>query len=134
MVCCRSHRAADPFVVRYLGRRPRAHTIERLKSRRWAVQLRFHLGSVFYRQVVQHIPLLMNLTSLNESRLAGVPLHRRMQCLAAIQYIETRNREVQSPLHQLAQQIIHRRQIFLSPPSRNPSTVFLPSIGKGGKP
>ena len=54
----------------------------------------------------------MNLAALNEGGFSGVALHRRMQRLAAIENVEPRRAEIQTALHQIAQQRTDQRGIF----------------------
>ena len=68
------------------------------------VQLLRDQRLVFLADVIQHIAPLVYLTALDRRRFAGILLHRRMQCLAAIQHIQPRLGEVQPTIHQIAQQ------------------------------
>ena len=42
--------------------------------------------------MIQHIAALMNLAALDQRRLAGMVLHRRVQRLATVQHIQARLR------------------------------------------
>ena len=43
---------------------------------------------------------------------AGVLFHRRAERLAAIQHVQSRLAEIQSAIHQIAQQLAHHRGVF----------------------
>ena len=59
---------------------------------------------LFIRQMIEHVAPLVNLAALDRSRLAGMLFHRRRQCLPAIQNVKPRLIEIESAVHQIAQE------------------------------
>ena len=67
---------------------------------------------MLFGQVIYDVAFLVNLAALDEGCLTRVSADRRLQCLAAIQNIQTRRAEIQAALQQIAQQRSHYRCIF----------------------
>jgi hypothetical protein len=67
---------------------------------------------MFVGQVIDDVALLVNLTTLDEGRLARVLPHGGSERFAAIQNVQPRRREVQSALYQFTQQSARHRRVF----------------------
>src|ERR1035438_10136569 len=61
---------------------------------------------------MQHVPPLVDLTSLDGRRFTGVLFHRSGQRLAAIQNVEPRRDEVKPAFHQVPKQLTHHRRVL----------------------
>jgi hypothetical protein len=59
----------------------------------------FDVDFVFVRQVIRDIAFLVDLAALDERSLASMASHGRVQCLAAVENVQTRRREVQAALN-----------------------------------
>src|ERR671927_1919810 len=62
--------------------------------------------------MIQHVPPLVDLATLDDCRLASVLLHRSRERLSAIQNVEPRWREIEPALQQIAQQLSDYRRVF----------------------
>jgi hypothetical protein len=60
---------------------------------------------LFVCQMIQHVSALVDLAALDRRRFARVLLHGRGQGLAAVQNIEPRFGEIESAIHQIAEQL-----------------------------
>ena len=76
------------------------------------VQLFGHQRFLFIGQMIQHIAPLMDLAALDRRRLAGMLLSPPRQRFATIQNIESRLAEIESAIHQIAQQLAHYGGVF----------------------
>jgi hypothetical protein len=60
------------------------------------VELLCHRRPLFVGQMIQHVAALVDLAPLDRRRFAGVLFHGGGQCLAAVQNVKPRFREIES--------------------------------------